>query len=92
MLHLHALGVALAFLPAASTRRGARFELRANEAPVGLGLPEQDTPGCLAYVGAVEIQPDAANQVSKMFTLGQTGIGARRACLRAVEASFDALP
>ena len=55
----------------------------------GLVRARHDAAGGAAHRGAVEVEPDAADEVGNV-TLGQAGIGAGRAGLDAVEACVDA--
>ena len=82
-------GKLLALLGARPTGCRARLDLRAEDADVRLGLPDQDAAGGLAGVGAVEAESNAADQLRDIW-LREVGVRAARARRRAVEALFDA--
>jgi hypothetical protein len=82
-------GVLLALLGARPTGRRAGLDLRAEDAEVRLGLPDEDAAGGLAGVGAVEAESNAADQL-RHIGLCEVGVGAARARRRAVDALFDA--
>src|SRR5262249_6876673 len=60
-----------------------------GDAHVHLGLAAQHTAHGVAHIRAVEVAPDAADQVSHV-RLAETRVGARCAAGRAVDALLDA--
>lgn len=72
------------------TGRGAGFELRAEDGPVGLGLAGDEPTGRVAHVRAVQVEPDAADKHRQVLLLTKAGISASRTGLSAVETGLDA--
>ncbi len=66
-----------------------RFQDGPLDHGVGLGEAGEHRPGGGAYVGTVQVGPDALSQVGD-HVLGQTRVGARRAGLRALQTGVDA--
>jgi hypothetical protein len=79
----------LTFLSADAARLGASFDHRPCEFRLELGLPAEDVSGGGAHVAAVQALPDAADQ-GGYVVLGEVGVRASGAALRAVEAGLDA--
>ncbi len=90
MLHAHAVGVLLALVAARATCRDTSLQLRSDDAPVGLCLAQDEPPRRLADIGTVEVQADAPDERIEVLLFAETGVGARGARLRAIEASLDA--
>jgi hypothetical protein len=77
--------VLLALVGAGAAGHRARLDGRAEDAEIGLGLPEEDSACGSACVGAVEAEADAADQLLYV-RLAEIGVGAARARSRAVDA------
>jgi hypothetical protein len=75
--------VAPAFDRVYFTRRGTRLELGGDDPEVSLAMTGHDASCCEADVGAVKVQPDAADQAVELV-LSEARIGARRTRLRAI--------
>src|SRR5436309_9095144 len=71
-------GVLVALLCARPTGCCAGLDLRAEDAEVRLGLPDEDAAGGLAGVSAVEAESHAADQL-RHVRLCEVGVGAARA-------------
>src|SRR6266550_9524310 len=82
-------GVLLALLGARPTGCRAGLDLRAEDAEVRLGLPDEDAAGGLTGVGAIEAESNAADHL-RHVRLCEVGIGAARARRCAVDALIDA--
>jgi hypothetical protein len=83
-------GVPLALGPTDLTGRHAGLELGPQQAPIRLGLPGDQPAGRITDVGAVQVQPNAANQHLEL-RLAETGVSAGGAALGTIEASLNAL-
>ena len=81
-------GVPFAFLATGEAGRRTGFERRADHAEISRGLPCHRAAGGVAGVGAVEVQPNAADQLSQIV-LAQARIGACGTACSAVEALSD---
>jgi hypothetical protein len=77
------MGMLLTFRPAYPARQQADLELFLQQAPFRLRPAGKHLPGRLTHIGAIQIQPDAANQPMH-FGFAETGIGAGRTTLGAV--------
>ena len=77
--------VAFALLGARTTGDHARLEPGAGDADVGFGLAGQDAADAVADIGAVEIEPDAPDQLRHVW-LAKAGVGAGGTRGRTVEA------
>src|SRR4051812_47225280 len=87
---LHSVGgVDFALVGAGAARRDARSEHGARDLGVVARPAADDAPRCRADVGAVEVQADAGCEVLDAF-LGEAGVRALGARLRAVGAGLDA--
>jgi hypothetical protein len=86
---LEVVSVAFALLGTGEAGRRAIFDRCAKESEIRFGLPCQDAAGCVACVGAVEVEPYAADQLMQI-TLAQTGVRAGNAAGGAVEALLNA--
>lgn len=87
---LHAmLGVPLALLATEPAGRGASLEGRRHELRFAGSLARDDAAGRLTEVGAVEIEPDSADQHGDIG-LAQTRISTGRASLRTVDTGANA--
>src|SRR5262245_37097098 len=82
-------GVLLALLRTRSAGCKAGLGLRAEDAEVRLGLPDEDATGGLARVGTVEAKPNAPDKIRDV-RLGEIGVGAARTGCRALKALLDA--
>jgi hypothetical protein len=82
-------GVPLALLRTGTACLQTALNHGAGQIPVELGLPAENLSGGDTHVGAVQTQTDAADH-RRHVVLGEVGIRARGAALRAVEASVDA--
>ena len=80
--------VLLALVGAGPARHRARLGRRAEDAEIGLGLPDEDSAGGTAGIGAVEAEANAADQLLYV-RLAEIGVGAARARSRAVDALVD---
>src|SRR5829696_5084585 len=88
---LHAVfGVLLALLAAQAASPRASLQDSLSQFHIEGRLPGEDLSGRVADVGAVEVEPYAADQHLQVL-LTQTGVGAGGAGLGAVEAGLDAL-
>jgi hypothetical protein len=86
---LHAvLSMSLALVTAEAAGGRAGLEGRSNHVRFEGGLARDNATSRITEIGTIEIEPDAAG---KRFRIGlaQTRISARRASLRAIEASAD---
>ena len=84
------LGMMRAFGRASAAERDGVGELRFEKLAVaGLVGARQDIAGRVAHRGAIEIEPDASDEVTDV-TFGKTSIRAGGASLDAVETSVDA--
>lgn len=83
------LRVALALLGADTARRHACLEQRPCELRLEGCLARQHAARRLAGIGAVEVDPDAPDELADV-RLAQAGVGARDAGLSAREALLDA--
>jgi hypothetical protein len=81
-------GVELALLGAGEAGRRAGFDHCADQAKIGRGLPCHDPAGGIARVGAVEVEPNAADQL-RQIALGQTSVRAGCAAGATVETLVD---
>lgn len=81
--------MALALLCTHATRSRTSFDDRAEHGAVGCGLPCYDAGGRATYVGAVETQAYAADELLHV-RLGEGRVGAARAARTAVQALGDA--
>lgn len=80
--------VALALVAACMADHDACLDRRAYNAEVGLGLAGHDSANRVADIRAVEIEPDAPNQLQHV-RLAEAGVGAAGAGGGAVEALLD---
>ena len=80
--------VLLALVGAGAAGYRARFDRRAEDAEIGLGLPAEDSAGGTAGIGAVEAEANAADQLLYV-RLAEVGVGAACARSRAVDALVD---
>jgi hypothetical protein len=80
--------VLLALVGAGPAGHRARLDRRAEDAEIGLGLPDKDSAGGTAGIGAVEAEANAADQLLYV-RLAEVGVGAARARSRAVDALVD---
>lgn len=76
------LGMPFALVPAQTASRGASVEHAPDHFLVGAGPSCRESARDIADVSAIEVEPDALGQFLD-FVLGKTGIGTRRANLRA---------
>ena len=82
--------VVAAFLGAGAAERDAVRQLRLEKLAVaGLVGARHDIAGGVAHRGAIQIEPDARDQMRDV-ALGQAGVGAGRAGFHAAEACVDA--
>src|SRR5919204_4213568 len=81
-------GVPLALLGTGEAGRRTGFDHRTDEAEIRLGLACDDTSGCVAGVGAVEAEANAAGQLADVV-LGEIGVGTTGTAGRAVKARVD---
>ena len=86
---LVASSVQLALLGAGQAGDRTGFHAPADEAKVGRRLPRQDAGGGGANVGAVEVEPYAANQVGAIV-FAETVVGACGTAGDAVETLLNA--
>ena len=56
--------VLLALVAAGSASHRARLDHRADDAEIGLGLPDDDSSGGIAGIGAVEAEASAADHLA----------------------------
>lgn len=80
--------VLLALVGAGAAGHRARLDRRAEDAEIGLGLPDEDSAGRIAGIGAVEAEANAADQLLYV-RLAEVGVGAARARSCAVDALVD---
>jgi hypothetical protein len=80
--------VLLALVGAGAAGHSARLDRRAEDAEIGLGLPDEGSGGGIAGIGAVEAEANAADQLLYV-RLAEVGVGAARARSRAVDALVD---
>jgi hypothetical protein len=80
--------VTLALVAASTADHDACLDRRAYDAQVGLGLPGHDSAHRIADIGAVEVEPDAPNQL-RHARLPEAGVGAARAGGGTAEALVD---
>ena len=80
--------VLLAFLGAGAAGHCARLDRRAEDAEIGLGLPDEDSAGGVAEIGAVEAEANAADEL-QYVRLAEVGVRTARAHSRAVDALVD---
>jgi hypothetical protein len=80
--------VLLALVGAGAAGHRAPLDRRAEDAEIGLGLPDEDSAGGIAGIGAVEAEANAADQLLYV-RLAEVGVGAARARSRAVDALVD---
>jgi hypothetical protein len=80
--------VLLALVGAGTAGHRARLDRRPEDAQIGLGLPNEDSAGGTAGIGAVEAEANAPNQ-HMYVRLAEVGVGAARACSRAVDTLVD---
>src|SRR5919197_1361385 len=78
----------VARLSAGEAGRRTGFDHRTDEAEIRLGLACEDTSGCVAGVGAVEAEANAAHQLADVV-LGEIGVGTTGTAGRAVKARVD---
>jgi hypothetical protein len=81
-------GVPVTFCPAEFASRSADLELETQQVPICLGLPREHLPCGKAYVGAVQVEPDAADEHVQLL-LAETGISAGGATLSAAITFFN---
>src|SRR5436305_14660523 len=81
--------VAVTFIGGGSTGRHAGLDRSADDLERRLGLARDHPAHCVADVGAVETEPNAANHL-RHVRLSQAGVGTARAGGRTVEALLDA--
>jgi hypothetical protein len=81
-------GVSVALLGTGEAGRRTGFDHRTDETEIRLGLACDDTSGCIACVGAVEAEANAADQLADVV-LGEIGVGTTRAAGGAVKARVD---
>jgi hypothetical protein len=81
-------GVPVALLGTGETRNGTGFDHGPEEAEVRRGLACRDASGCVAGVGAVEAEANAASHVAHVV-LGEIGVGTTRTAGAAIEALVD---
>jgi hypothetical protein len=82
-------GMAIALLRAGEAGNRTGFDDRLDDAKIGRGLPHDDPAGCVACVGAVEVEPNAATQLHELV-LAEAVICARSAAGGAIDALFHA--
>ena len=82
-------GVPLTLLTTDAASRRAGFDRRADDDEIRRGLASHDASGRLARVGAVEVEPDAADQLLQVF-LAEARVGAAGTGSGTVEAVLDA--
>jgi hypothetical protein len=80
--------VALALIAARTTHHDARLDGGPDDTEVDFGLAGHDAAHRVAYVGAVEIEPDASRQLRNV-RLAEARIGAACTRGRAIEALVD---
>jgi hypothetical protein len=80
--------VLLALVAAGSASHRAGLDHRADDAEIGLGLPDDDSPGGIAGIGAVEAEASAADHLEHVW-LAEVGVCAARARTSAVGALVD---
>jgi hypothetical protein len=83
------VGVPLALLRAGPTGRHARRDGRAEDGRIRSGLPRHGASGGVAGIGAIEAEPNDANQLLYV-ALGKTGVSTGSAAGAAVQALLDA--
>jgi len=83
------LGVVLALLAAALTDIGAGFEDGSDMGLPARGGARHDAGGCRAYVGAIQVETNAAAKL-RHHLLPEAGIGADHAGLGAIATGLDA--
>ena len=82
-------GVAIAFLGTGKAGHRTGFDDPPHQPGIGRGLPRDDPAGCLARVGAVEVEPDTAAELGEV-ALAETSICAGGTAGGAIEALLDA--
>ena len=80
--------VLLALVAAGSASHRAGLDHRADDAQIGLGLPDDDSSGGIAGIGAVEAEANAADHLTYV-RLAEVGVCAARAGTSAVDALVD---
>jgi hypothetical protein len=80
--------VLLALVAAGSASHRARLDHRADDAEIGLGLPDDDSSGGIAGIGAVEAEASASDHLVYVW-LAEAGVCAARARTCAVDALVD---
>ena len=83
------LGVALALLATGAASRHAGLNRCTDDGDIEGGLAGHDAAGCVAKVGAVETQANAAHQL-RQLGLAEVRVGTARTHGRTVDASLDA--
>ena len=81
--------VPLALLATAAAGYRAGFDHGANDKQIGRGLADHDAAGRRAEVGAVEVDPNAVDQLLQFF-LAEAGVGAAGAGSGTFDAVLDA--
>lgn len=66
-------GVEIAFLGAGEARRRTGFDHGSDKTEIRRGLPSHDPPGGIAHIGAIHVEPDAADQLWQI-ALRETGV------------------
>jgi hypothetical protein len=82
-------GVLVALLGTREAGRRASFEYCADEVKIGFGLPCHDPASRIAGVGAVEVEPNAPDQLWQI-ALRQTGVCAGGTAGGAIDTFLDA--
>ena len=72
-------GMGGAFIGTRLTGQNACVQLSLHDRRVRLGLARQQARGGPADFGAVQIRPNAADELVNMFGFPETGVGARSA-------------
>jgi len=81
-------GMPLTLVAANAASHGAYVQHPANDFVVGPCSARRDAAGDITDIGAIQVQPDALDQVLHHI-LSQTGVGARRAGLGAGVTLFN---
>jgi hypothetical protein len=68
----------IALLGTSTTRDHARLHRGAHDPDIGLGLTAHDSPGHVAHIGAVKVEPNAPHQLGHI-RLAEARIGTARA-------------
>jgi hypothetical protein len=81
-------GVPLTLLATGAAGQRASFDRCDDDAEIGRGLAGHDATGCLAHIGAIEVEANAADQLLHV-AFAETGVGAARARSGTVETLVD---